>query len=125
MTSKDFPQIIHKLLVLIPPYVLGCFPALIIIGASPLEKKVAWLFRCIGCPFTSVFYTLNIGSKKKSLFLYWLSSDYFIINGRQAEVRPFGFHVLTLSKIQGHNIDKYVNRTTTNVSLLERISSFV
>src|SRR5205809_784451 len=128
MASEVFPQVIHKLLDPIPQHVLGCLPALILIGASPTSKfakKLAWVFRCIGCPFTGLFYSLNIGSKSESLCIYWLSSDHFIIDERQAKVRPFGIHVSILSNIQEHNIERCVERCTARASVLEIIVSFV
>src|ERR1043166_7821486 len=129
MASEYFSRpIIYKLLNPIPPYLLACLPALAIIGASPTSnfaRKLVWFFRCIGCPFTGLFYSLNIGSKRESLCIYWLSSDYFIIRGKPVEVRPFGFHVSILSRIQEHNIERCVERCTTSPSVLERGLSFV
>ncbi|RIB19882.1 hypothetical protein C2G38_2180700 [Gigaspora rosea] len=53
--EEDFKQFIFTLLEPIPQYVLGCLTTLAILGASPADKfteKLAWSFRCLGCPFT-------------------------------------------------------------------------
>jgi hypothetical protein len=48
-------DLIRRLLNPIPQYALGCLPTIVIVGATPREKfaeKLAWVFRCLGCPFT-------------------------------------------------------------------------
>ncbi|CAG8675176.1 6093_t:CDS:1, partial [Acaulospora morrowiae] len=75
-------EILFKLLDPVPQYVLGCLPALAIIGESPANEfteKITWLLRCLGCPFTGIFYSFNIGGKGESRCMYWLSSDKFEI----------------------------------------------
>src|SRR6266498_764569 len=132
MAAKEsgFPQFIHKLLDPIPQYVVGCFPAIAIIGASPNNKfteKLAWVLRCLGCPFTGLFYSLNIGGNKESRCIYWLSSNYFIITGttRQPIYRPVGVHNMTLNRTQNQNITTYVDRCIAKASVLERLSAFL
>ncbi|RIA81495.1 hypothetical protein C1645_836889 [Glomus cerebriforme] len=78
------PTFTHTLLEHVPQYVLGCLPAIAMIGASPMDnflEKLAWVLRCLGCPFVGLFYNLNIGGKKTLRCIYWLSSDYFVITG--------------------------------------------
>ncbi|CAG8451765.1 5416_t:CDS:2 [Dentiscutata heterogama] len=91
----DFPEFVHRLLEPIPQYVLGCLPAIAIVGASPTDKftrKLQWVLRCLGCPFIGIFYAVNVGGNKESRCLFWLPVNYFI-NGetnRRLEYRPVG-----------------------------------
>ncbi|CAI2173613.1 2987_t:CDS:2 [Funneliformis geosporum] len=91
-------QILRKLLNPLPQYVLGCFPAIAIIGESPMSKfteKFTWVLRCLGCPFSGLFYSLNVGNKEVSRCIYWLSVDYFKvkkdmeISYQKPQYRPF------------------------------------
>ncbi len=132
MAAKEsgFPKVIHDLLDPIPQYVVGCFPAIAIIGASPNNKfteKLAWVLRCLGCPFTGLFYSLNIGGNKKSRCIYWLSLNYFIITGttRQPKYRPVGVYTMILNQTENQNIREYVGRCTAKASVLERLSAFI
>ncbi|CAG8737548.1 8085_t:CDS:2, partial [Acaulospora morrowiae] len=53
-----------------------------IMGESPADKlseKLTWLLRCLGCPFTALFYSINIGSEEEYRCLYWLSSRKFFL----------------------------------------------
>lgn len=96
-------QLINILLDPIPQYVTGCLPALAIIGESPMNsftKKLAWMLLCLGCPFVGLIFNLNIGGKKESHCIYWLSSDFFTdaVSGKPLNYRPFGVRSRTLSK---------------------------
>src|SRR4051812_31501778 len=101
-TEKDFYlTLIRKLLNPIPQYILGSLPAITIVGATPREKfaeKLAWVFRCLGCPFTGLFYSCNVGSSKVEQTLYWLPSNYFQYRKqndptlRPVRYRPVGFY---------------------------------
>src|SRR6266496_1673725 len=68
-TDKDFYiNFVRKLLNPIPQYVLGSLPAIAIVGETPREKfaeKIAWVLRCLGCPFTGLFYSCNVGVRKQ------------------------------------------------------------
>src|ERR1043165_3866570 len=102
MEGTDFLRLLYKFLEPTPQYVLGCLPALAIIGESPMNKfpeKLAWVFRCLGCPFLGLFYALNVGGGKESRCMYWLSSDYFLgAEKQQLPYRPFGFHTMNLKR---------------------------
>src|ERR1041384_2068817 len=124
--DSGFSQLIHKLLEPIPQYVLGCLPAIAIIGESPMPKfaeKLAWVFRCLGCPFIPLFYTINVGSKKESRCIFWLSSDHFTSERWPLRRRPFGFHYMKLEPTLNTNQDKmiYIERCTATASVLERL----
>ncbi|RGB26776.1 hypothetical protein C1646_674525 [Rhizophagus diaphanus] len=130
-------HVISKLLNPIPQYVLGCLPAIAIIGISPKGKlpvKLTWVLRCFGCPFTGLLYSCNVG--KDQVCIYWLSSEYFqteeeIGQGegglKQLDHRPVGVYAMSVDKEQNEfsKIVKYINRCTARASVLDRISSLV
>jgi hypothetical protein len=124
-------DLIDKLLEPVPQYIFGCLPAIAILGESPMNRfaeKLAWVFRCLGCPFIGLFYTINIGGKKESRCIYWLSSNHFKEGtGGQLRYRPFGVHYMRLEKDQNdkNNIMMYVEQCTATASVLERLSSLV
>ncbi|CAG8520341.1 3552_t:CDS:2, partial [Racocetra persica] len=96
MESSGSSQLIFKLLDPVPQYVLGCLPAIVIIGASPKNRfmvKLAWLFRCLGCPFTGAAPKYN---------------------------RPF---VVNDSQIQNADVKSNIDQCTATASVLERLSS--
>ncbi|CAG8613868.1 2332_t:CDS:2, partial [Dentiscutata heterogama] len=115
----------------IPQYVIGCLPALAIVGASPINKfsyKLVWIFRCLGCPFMGVFSSINVGGDKISRCLFWLSSDYFEIRGSSTppKYRPIGFHAMEVSMYQTMDtINKSIDLCIAKASVLERFSSLV
>ncbi|CAG8707941.1 7051_t:CDS:1, partial [Acaulospora morrowiae] len=126
---ENYKVLIYKLLDPIPQYVLGCLPALGIIGESPANRfteKVTWLLRCLGCPFTALFYSINIGSKKESRCFYWLSSSRFVTDkGSRLRYRPFGFNACEIQNADDPDIKKCVEQCTATASVLERWSSLV
>src|SRR6266542_5177382 len=136
-TDKDFYiNFVRKLLNPIPQYVLGSLPAIAIVGETPREKfaeKIAWVLRCLGCPFTGLFYSCNVGSAKTDKCLYWLPSDYFNtennIDGQpvlsELKFRPIGIHTKTASQNELQRIDVEIRRCTARASVLERLSSLV
>lgn len=72
---------IHILQNPIPQYVLGTLPAIAIMGTTPRDKlssKLSWVLRCLGCPFTGLFYFCNIGNSKVEMSAYWLKAENFI-----------------------------------------------
>ncbi|CAG8756394.1 16573_t:CDS:2 [Dentiscutata erythropus] len=120
-----FPEFVHRLLEPIPQYVLGCLPAIAIVGASPTNKftrKLTWVLRCLGCPFMGIFYAVNVGGNKESRCLFWLPVDYFIKDetNEGLEYRPVGLYTMKPKENQG--INKYVDICTAKVSVLERLS---
>src|ERR1041384_8111265 len=96
MEGSAYSQLIRKLLEPIPQYVLGCLPAIAIIGESPMTRfteKLVWVFRCLGCPFLGLFYSINVGGKKVSRCIFWLSLNHFT-GEQEIKCRPFGFHYM-------------------------------
>src|SRR2546430_2261908 len=105
MASASYIDFVHKLLNPVPQYMLGCLPAIAIVGESSRERfteKIAWVLRCLGCPFTGLFYFCNIGSTAADKCLYWLPSNYFKTEieteGRPVlydiNCRPVGVHIM-------------------------------
>lgn len=131
MTSAEVIQAnIGKLLDPIPQYVLGCLPAIAIMGACPKEKfsqKLTWVLRCLGCPFTGLLYACNVGTNEAKLCIYWLTSEHFSSRGQQLNHRPVGIYTMSVDENQDEyrNIMVYVRRCTARVSVLERLSSLV
>ncbi|CAG8708869.1 1975_t:CDS:1 [Funneliformis caledonium] len=115
---------IHVLLNPIPQYVIGVFPGIAINGDAPMEKlteKLGWVLRCLGCPFTGTFYACNIGTGKKAICIYWISSDKFIQQNQHLSRRPIGIHTMEITEL-----DKGTFRQCTGrASVLDRISSLV
>ncbi|CAI2187870.1 19088_t:CDS:2 [Funneliformis geosporum] len=116
-------KIISKLQDPVPQYVLGCLPAIATIGAAPWEEfmdKLIWLARCLGCPFTGLFYSCCIKSDKTASCTYWLPSDCFITNnGAKITYRPFGAHAMNISQVA------LMDACVAKASVLERLSSLV
>ncbi|GBB88026.1 hypothetical protein RclHR1_14540005 [Rhizophagus clarus] len=127
--------IFHKLLNPVPQYILGCLPAIAIVGATPRGKfaqKMAWVFRCLGCPFTGLFYACNVGSSKVEQCLYWLPAEFFryrkpnAVNPlNEVRYRPVGFHTKVLEQPEQQRIYTEIKRCTARASVLERLSSLV
>jgi hypothetical protein len=129
-------NIIKEFLNPIPQYVLGCLPAIAILGASPKEKfteKLVWILRCLGCPFTGLLYSCNVGRGDVSLCVYWLSSKYFSIREQednqlqQLRHRPVGVYAMSVDTEQNEyrNIMIYIKRCTAKASVLEKLSPLV
>ncbi|CAB4397504.1 unnamed protein product [Rhizophagus irregularis] len=133
METNFYLTLIRKLLNPIPQYILGCLPAVAIVGDTPKEKlteKLAWSLRCLGCPFTGLFYSCNVGSRKTDQCLFWLPSDYFKCERNDGQLypiafRPVGIHgkILELNEIQRMSAE--IKRCTARASVLERLSSLV
>ncbi|CAB4406898.1 unnamed protein product [Rhizophagus irregularis] len=134
-------HIISKLLNPIPQYVLGCLPAIAIIGTSPKGKfaeKLTWVLRCFGCPFTGLLYSYNVGKDEVKLCIYWLSSEYFQIEVenvenkqegqlqlKQLDHRPVGVYAMSVKEDQDKSYKDIIKRCTARASVLERLSSLV
>ncbi|KAF0518657.1 hypothetical protein F8M41_016706 [Gigaspora margarita] len=124
----DFPEFVHRLLEPIPQYVLGCIPAIAIVGASPTDKfsrKLIWVLRSLGCPFIGILYSLNVGGNEQSRCLFWLPVDYFVKGetNKRLEYRPIGLY--TMKPRDNQDIDEYVNRCTAKISVIERLSPVI
>ncbi|CAG8666960.1 480_t:CDS:1 [Funneliformis caledonium] len=118
-------KIIRKLQDPVPQYVLGCLPAIATIGVAPwvdFMEKLIWLIRCLGCPFTGLFYTCCVKSDETSLCVYWLSSDRFIRSDNDNLIteipnRPFGVHAMNIEQ------SVLMKACVAKASVLERLSS--
>ncbi|GBB88025.1 hypothetical protein RclHR1_14540004 [Rhizophagus clarus] len=127
--------LIRKLLNPIPQYILGCLPAITIVGATPREKfaeKISWVFRCLGCPFTGLFYSCNVGSSKVDQCIYWLPAEYFKYREpnevnplNEVRYRPVGVHSKVLEQSERQRIYTEIRRCMARASVLERLSSLV
>ncbi|CAB4411669.1 unnamed protein product [Rhizophagus irregularis] len=110
-----------------PQYVLGCVPAIATIGAAPdngLTNKLLWILRCLGCPFTGLFYTCNIGSDPIAMSTYWLTSDHFMKDGYKIPYRPFGHYTMKIAiDEQDNTVVKLLRECIAEASVLDRLSS--
>src|SRR5262245_16035825 len=92
----------------IPQYVLGCLPAIATVGASPMEgflSKLMWMMRCLGCPFSGLYYNTVTKNDRTSLCIFWLSVEHFEIiiessddNGVKILHRPIGIYNMRLAQ---------------------------
>lgn len=110
-----------------PQYVLGCIPVIVTIGTAPdngLGNKILWILRCLGSPFTGLFYVLNVKSDPISTTTYWLSSDRFKEDGKTISFRPFGHHAkeIYLSD-QDPQVIQSLEECIAEASPLDRLSS--
>ncbi|CAG8584165.1 924_t:CDS:1 [Acaulospora morrowiae] len=126
---SSFKDLVFQLLDPIPQYVSGCLPGLAIMGESPANtrtQKLTWLLRCLGCPFTGLFYAINVGGKKESRVAYWLSSNRFVTKrGTEPEFKPFGFYACEINIGDDIYIKEFIDRCTAKVSILEIFSACV
>ncbi|CAG8575986.1 11832_t:CDS:2 [Gigaspora rosea] len=114
----------------IPQYVLVCLPALATIGTAPyssLKKKMFWIFRCLGCPFTGLFYSCNTADNAIAICIYWLSSKHFCIKGEEGisspHCRPVGHHSMVIQPTTEQKVK--MDHCISDPTILERISSGV
>ncbi|CAG8665784.1 6022_t:CDS:2 [Funneliformis mosseae] len=117
-------KFIRKLQDPVPQYVLGCLPAIATIGVAPWDdfmEKLIWLARCLGCPFTGLFYTCCVKSDETSLCAYWLPSKSFIRNDENSTTsityRPFGVYAMNIEQ------SEHIKACVAKASVLERLSS--
>jgi len=117
----------------IPQYVLVCLPAIATVGAAPdngLMRKLLWIFRTLGCPFSGLFYFCNINEKR--MCTYWLTSESFVkvenknrknTGNRESSIlyRPFGYHAMELDLTQSQ--EEYVKECIAEATVLDRLSS--
>ncbi|RIA85802.1 hypothetical protein C1645_781141 [Glomus cerebriforme] len=112
-----------------PQYVFGCLPAIATIGAAPesgLTNKILWLLRCLGCPFTGLFYSFNVNNNSIARSAYWLTSDQFLKNGNKIPYRPVGHHAMEIVvSEQQDDVIKLLEGCVAESSALDRLSSLV
>jgi hypothetical protein len=127
-SEESLQRLIVKLQNLVPQYVLGTLPAVATIGATPVEgliSKLFWMFRCLSCPFTGLFYFCNIGNVDRAMNAYWLDSVNFVeIKGDDVKYRPIGHHSMELVKSSiTLNQKDYMKECIAEASVLDRLSS--
>lgn len=142
-TAEDWLELILKLQEPVPQYVLCCLPAIAIMGTAPDDgfmMRILWMLRCLGCPFTGLFYFCNIRNNETAM--YWLSSDDFTARDEEASVsekensifigdeeksiskiipRPFGIHAMELSLTPVQ--ENIMKECIAEASVLDRLSS--
>src|ERR1044071_2007056 len=135
MSDTQWLKYLEELHNPIPQYVLGTLPAIATMGATPkngLIKKLEWLSRCLGCPFTGLFYFCVIRTDPIAMSTYWLSSDCFIqdlssdcfIQDRRiVHYRPVGHHAKVIQP--GPNEKKVLESWYAEASVMDRLSSVV
>nr|CAG8659259.1 8295_t:CDS:1 [Entrophospora candida] len=117
--------IIPKLQEPMPQYISGLIPVIVILGTSPFKDlidKLIWVFRCLGSPFTGLFYYLVIGADRVEMCIYWLPEEYFVTTeGNNLDFHPVGLHaknmLITLEQ------KKIMKQCTANASVMDRLSS--
>ncbi|GES93502.1 hypothetical protein GLOIN_2v1478081 [Rhizophagus clarus] len=110
-----------------PQYVLGSVPAIATIGAAPdsgLINKLLWILRCLGCPFTGLFYSCNVSCDPIAMSAFWLPSDHFVKNGYKVLYRPFGHHTMEIAvDEQDKLVIQLLKECIAEASVLDRLSS--
>jgi hypothetical protein len=117
-------KLILKLQEPIPQYVLGCIPTIATIGTAPddgLIRKILWMLRCLGCPFTGLFYFCNIGTDEIAMSAYWLQSRNFVVKKGCIRFRPFGHHSMEL--LPNPDQEEIMRECIAEASILDRLSS--
>ncbi|CAJ0825590.1 5827_t:CDS:1, partial [Entrophospora sp. SA101] len=117
--------IITKLQEPMPQYISGLIPVIVILGTSPFKllfDKLIWVFKCLGCPFTGLFYYLVIGADPVEMCIYWLPEEFFLTtNENNLDFPPVGLHaknmLITLEQ------DKIMKQCTANAPVMDRLSS--
>src|SRR6266542_492787 len=79
------------------------------------------MFRCLGCPFTGLFYFSNIRNNAKEIGTYWLTSDYFIQRGNLIPYRPVGHHAFSIETTPSQ--ERIMRECIADASILDRLSS--
>jgi len=60
MSQNPVIEVIRKLQDPMPQYVLGLIPVIVTLGTAPfnhLKYKLTYVFRCLGAPYTGLFFT--------------------------------------------------------------------
>nr|CAG8506479.1 6253_t:CDS:2 [Entrophospora candida] len=125
MSQNPVIEVIRKLQEPMPQYVLGLIPVILILGTAPfgsLIDKLTWVFRCLGSPFTGLFYHFNIKDDPVEMCIYWLPEEYFVTtNGEILDFQPVGLHVKDMLITSEQK--KILKNCTANASVLDRLSS--
>ncbi|CAB5197054.1 hypothetical protein RhiirA5_452474 [Rhizophagus irregularis] len=120
-------ELLHTLQEPAPQYVLGCGPAVATIGTSPesgLINKLLWLLRCLGCPFTGLFYACGIRNDPIAMSIYWLTSDHFRRDGNILPYRPFGLYTMKIAEDErNEEVIRLLKECMAEASVLGRLSS--
>ncbi|CAG8551400.1 8155_t:CDS:2 [Ambispora gerdemannii] len=129
----DVAKLLSKLSNPVPPYVLGCLPAIATIGAAPKDAfidKLLWVVQCLACPFLGLFYTCNVRSNETAI--YWLPSRCFIgVDGSEIHHRPFGHRAMMVikpgaySEKPGANSSLLTDISNTNASALRKVEECI
>ncbi|KAF0488407.1 hypothetical protein F8M41_022288 [Gigaspora margarita] len=80
VSDQELRVVFHVLLNPVPQYLLGLLPALLTLGSTPYEsllEKFLWFLRCLGCPFTGLYYFCKIEGNPIEMSAYWLESKNF------------------------------------------------
>ncbi|CAB4477700.1 hypothetical protein RhiirA1_461543 [Rhizophagus irregularis] len=126
MTTISIMDLLRTLQNPAPQYVLGCGPAVATIGASPesgLINKSLWLLRCLGCPFTGLFYTC-VCNDPITMSIFWLTSDHFMKDENILLYRPLGHYTMKITADeQDGEVIKLLEECIAEASVLDRLSS--
>ncbi|CAG8730222.1 16813_t:CDS:2, partial [Dentiscutata erythropus] len=102
--SQTSEAILTKFQYPLPQYVLGCLPALAVIGEIPtrgLWPKIQWIFRCLGL----------------------LDKEYFARGTHSIPFRPVGVHSMKFEPTESQS--KAFSEAVAETSVLERLSSLI
>lgn len=126
--GDSLTELIVKLREPAPQYVTCCVPAIAIIGAAPgsgLTNKLLWILRCLGCPFTGLFYACCVCNDPIAMSAYWLTSDRFIMkDGKKLSYRPFGHYTMKITDEQDKTgVIKLLEECIAESSILDRLGS--
>ncbi|RIB26009.1 hypothetical protein C2G38_2066099 [Gigaspora rosea] len=125
-TPSASEVLLGKLQSQVPQYVLGCLPVIAVIGEIPtrgLWSKLQWIFRCLGCPFSGLFYIICVQNDKKAMCSYYLNKEFFARGADSIPFRPFGQHAMKLDPTDSQL--RCFSECFSEASVLERLSSLV
>nr|CAG8683800.1 8939_t:CDS:1 [Entrophospora candida] len=109
----------------VPQYIAGLIPVIAILGTSPFIRlifKLIWVLRCLGCPFTGLFYYLVIGADRVEMCIYWLPEEYFVTTkGKKLDFHPVGLHAKNM--LITWEQEKIMEQCTAKASVMDRLSS--
>jgi len=127
MVTEEESSLLNLILKLqepVPQYVIGCLPTIATIGTAPddgLIRKILWMLRCLGCPFTGLFYFCNVGYDEIKMSAYWLTSRSFIAEKGGIRYRPFGHHAKEI--LPTPDQEEIMKECIAEASILDRLSS--
>nr|CAG8628381.1 11774_t:CDS:2 [Entrophospora candida] len=116
---------IPKLQEPMPQYISGLIPVIVTLGTSPFESlicKLFWVFKCLGCPFTGLFYYLVIEDDPVEMCIYWLPEEYFVTTKeKKLDFHPVGLRAKNmLFTLEQKEI---IKKCTAKASVMDRLSS--